>query len=169
MKNYLIIVASLLTSVMSVQAGHVGEFEASQKALSFMKKNAGTRSAEPNLTRVYLPLETKAAAWSVVDAPLYAFNCEGGGYVSVAVDDRTVEILAFSEKGRVNRNRLVPNRRLNRNWKQLGDKIIHITCIHQNCMWFGRTKMQRFMLLLVVWQRRWHNFSTITAIQMLLW
>ena len=109
MKNYLIIVALLLTSVMSVQAGHVGEFEASQKALSFMKKNAGTRSAEPNLTRVYLPLETKAAAWSVVDAPLYAFNCEGGGYVIVSGDDRTAEILAFSEKGRINQNRLPVN------------------------------------------------------------
>ena len=109
MKNYLIIVALLLTAIMPVQAGRVGEYAASQKALSFLKKNAGTRSAESGLTRVYLPLDTKAAVWSVNDAPLYAFNCDGGGYVIVSGDDRTAEILAFSEKGHINQNRLPVN------------------------------------------------------------
>ena len=115
MRRNLTIAVLLLAGMTSVMAGQVGEQEARKKALAFLSGSVGTRSVATGLSRVYLPLTTKAATWSASEAPLYAFNQEGGGYVIVSGDDRTAEILAFSEKGRIDMNRLSTNMR---NWLQ---------------------------------------------------
>lgn len=89
-------------------AGRVGEQAARKKASAFMASHARTRGAG-TLTRVYLPLETKSAIWSTTDAPLYVFNKDGGGFVVVSGDDRTADILCFSDKGHIDANKLPVN------------------------------------------------------------
>ena len=98
----------LLCAAMSAWAGHVGEQQARQKAAEFMSGKATTRSGS-TLTRVYLPLQTKSAAWSVTEAPIYIYNLEGGGYVIVSGDDRTAAILGYSDRGSINADRLPEN------------------------------------------------------------
>ena len=92
----------------SAWAGRVGEQTALKKASAFMSKHARTRGAG-TLTRVYLPLETKSPIWSTTDAPLYVFNNDGGGFVVVSGDDRTADILCFSDRGHIDANNLPVN------------------------------------------------------------
>lgn len=101
---------ALLTGLTTAEAGQVNERKAREKAETFMSKQLKTRSVR-TLQRAYLPLETKSAKWSVTDAPFYAYNCDGGGFVIVSGDDRTVDILGFSETGHLNTDRLPLNMR----------------------------------------------------------
>ena len=105
-RNLLIIIA--LAAAVGAWAGRVGEQAALKKASAFMSNHARTRGAG-TLTRVYLPLETKSAIWSTTDVPLYVFNKDGGGYVVVSGDDRTADILCFSDQGHIDANNLPIN------------------------------------------------------------
>ena len=105
-RNLLIIIA--LAAAVGAWAGRVGEKAALKKASAFMASHARTRGAG-TFTRVYLPLETKSAIWSTTDAPLYAFNKDGGGYVVVSGDDLTADILCFSDQGHIDVNNLPVN------------------------------------------------------------
>ena len=107
MKRIGILIALGLLTI-GAWAGRVGEQAALKKASTFMKSHSRTRGAAA-FTRVYLPLETKSAIWSTTDAPLYVFNRDGGGYVIVSGDDRTADILAFSDKGHIDANHLPVN------------------------------------------------------------
>ena len=108
MKIRMTLILMVLAVVVSAWAGRVGELEAREKASAFMAGQSKTRG-EMSLTRVYLPLETKSAIWSTTDAPIYVFNNDGGGYVIVSGDDRTADILCFSEEGHIDANRLPVN------------------------------------------------------------
>ena len=103
---FFLIALGLLT--IGAWAGRVGEQAALKKASTFMKSHSRTRGAAA-FTRVYLPLETKSAIWSTTDAPLYVFNRDGGGYVIVSGDDRTADVLCFSDKGHIDANHLPDN------------------------------------------------------------
>ena len=105
-RTILIIIA--LVAAVGTWAGRVGEQAARKKASAFMASHARTRGAG-TLTRVYLPLETKSAIWSTTDAPLYVFNKDGGGFVVVSGDDRTADVLCFSDQGYINANNLPIN------------------------------------------------------------
>ena len=104
----------VLAFVVGVRAGQVGEKLARQKASAFMTGFATTRG-EVSVERVYLPLQTKSTIWSVTDAPIYAYNYDGGGYVIVSGDDRTADILGFSQTGHIDADRLPVNMK---NWLQ---------------------------------------------------
>ena len=108
MKKRMMLIVMVLAVAVSAWAGRVGEQEARKKATAFMVGQAGTRG-ETALTRVFLPLQTKSATWSVTDAPIYIYNIDGGGYVIVSGDDRTADILGFSEKGHIDANHLAVN------------------------------------------------------------
>ena len=108
MKKRMMLIVMVLAVAVSAWAGRVGEQEARKKATAFMVGQAGTRG-ETALTRVFLPLQTKSATWSVTDAPIYIYNNDGGGYVIVSGDDRTADILGFSEKGHIDANHLAIN------------------------------------------------------------
>lgn len=109
MKRRLLMTVLVLAVAIGAWAGRVGEQEARKKASAFMAGQARTRGGEVSLTRVYLPLQTKSPAWSVTDAPIYIYNNDGGGYVIVSGDDRTADILGFSEKGHIDANHLAVN------------------------------------------------------------
>ena len=108
MKNRMLMTVMVLAVAVGVWAGQVGEKQARQKASAFMTGQAMTRG-EVSLTRVYLPLQTKSAVWSMTDAPIYVFNYDGGGYVIVSGDDRTADILGFSNTGHIDADRLPVN------------------------------------------------------------
>ena len=100
MKKLFVLTVALLSVVMQAEAGQIDEQQAREKAKSFMEKRPLTRGVR-TLQRVFVPLATASAMESVNDAPLYIFNFDGGGYVVVSGDDRTAEILAFSEHGHI--------------------------------------------------------------------
>lgn len=104
----MILTVMVLAATVGAWAGHVGEQQARQKAAAFMTGQSATRG-DISLTRVYLPLQMKSPVWSVTDAPIYVYNKEGGGYVIVSGDDRTADILGFSEKGQIDPDRLPVN------------------------------------------------------------
>ena len=112
MRNRILTTIALLAVSLAVAvgawAGRVGEKAALKKAFAFMASQARTRGAS-TLTRVYLPLETKSPIWSATDAPLYVFNSDGGGFVVVSGDDRTADVLCFSDKGHIDANHLPAN------------------------------------------------------------
>jgi len=108
MKKRMMLIVMVLAVAVSAWAGRVGEQEARKKASAFMAGKASTRG-ETALTRVYLPLQTKSATWSVTDAPIYVYNYDGGGYVIVSGDDRTADILGFSDKGHIDAKHLPVN------------------------------------------------------------
>lgn len=108
MNKRMLLFVMVLAVTVGAWAGHVREQQARQKAAAFMTSGATTRGAT-TLTRVYLPLQTKSTSWSVTDAPIYIYNIDGGGYVIVSGDDRTADILGFSEKGHIDADRLPVN------------------------------------------------------------
>lgn len=112
MKKLYVLAVVLLASVLIAEAGQVNEQQAREKAKMFMTKRSLTRGVSA-LQRVYMPQNTPSAMASVNDAPLYLFNLDGGGYVVVSGDDRTTEILAFSEKGHIDANKMPLNMK---NW-----------------------------------------------------
>ena len=114
MKRKLLMTVMVLAVAIGAWAGQVGEKQARQKVSAFMTGQAATRG-EVSLTRVYLPLQTKSTVWSVTDAPIYIFNYDGGGYVIVSGDDRTADILGFSNTGHIDADRLPVNMK---NWLQ---------------------------------------------------
>ncbi len=109
MKKYFSLAILLFVGMVYAEASHVNEQEARQKAEAFFMTGVGTRSMADRLIRVYLPLMTKSPSWSVTDAPIYVYNKEGGGYVIISGDDRTSSVLGYSEKGRIDGNRLPVN------------------------------------------------------------
>lgn len=112
MKKLYVLAVVLLASVLIAEAGQVNEQQAREKAKMFMTKRSLTRGVSA-LQRVYMPQNTPSAMASVNEAPLYLFNLDGGGYVIVSGDDRTTEILAFSEKGHIDANKMPLNMK---NW-----------------------------------------------------
>ncbi len=110
MKRYLIL-AVLAWAGLSAEAANVNEQEARRRAVEFIGERGATRTDAARLERVYLPLETTAAQWSATDAPLYAFNANGGGYIIVSGDDRAARVLGFSTKGSLDAERLPVNMR----------------------------------------------------------
>ena len=109
MKKQLLLLSVLSVSMLTAEAGQVNEQQARQKAASFFAKNSKARGVQTGMSRAPLSLNMASAVESVNDAPLYAFNLDGGGYVIVSGDDRTAEILAFSEKGHLNMDHMPSN------------------------------------------------------------
>lgn len=112
MKKFLLSVILFSTGFLMVEAGQVNEQQARMKAEAFVANHAKTRGVH-DFSRVYIPLKTFSAMESVNDAPLYAFNLDGGGYVVVSGDDRTADILMFSDKGHLDIDKMPANMK---NW-----------------------------------------------------
>jgi len=87
MKKLTLLLIGLFVSLVSF-AGKVTEAEALLKAQKFMQ---GKQFKQKNLRR--------APSVDVKNNAYYVFNAEGGGFVIVSGDDRTAEILGYSETG----------------------------------------------------------------------
>ncbi len=100
MKRLLLLSLSLM-AYLAVIAGGVTEEQALQKALQFMQ---GKQFKQKNLRR--------APSAEVKNNAYYVFNVENnGGFVIVSGDDRTDEILGYSDKGNIDFNNMPENMR----------------------------------------------------------
>ena len=91
MRRLLLSLLGVIVSIASVNAGKVTEQQALQKAQQFMKGKKLTSANTKALSRSDQPEATDA---------FYIFNAENkGGFVIVSGDDRTVEILGYSDHG----------------------------------------------------------------------
>mgnify|MGYP002404812065 FL=1 len=92
-KNMILMV--LLLFAASMLAQQLSEQEAKQKALAFLTKgrraNQQLHTAKGNLEK------------------LFAFNVDGGGYVIVSGDRRTLPILGYSDEGVIDFNNMPDN------------------------------------------------------------
>ena len=76
-------------------AAPVGRQQAQQKAVAFLEKQ--NKSAQLSSSA---PFRAKSAALTVEQSPYYIFNTEGNkGFIIVSGDDRTEEILGYSDAG----------------------------------------------------------------------
>ena len=86
----------LLCLPLALQAAEISQQQAKEKALAFMLQRQGQTQGAKGLNGGQIqdvePVEMGLQS-------LYAFNCEGGGYVIVSGDDRTTPILAYSTGG----------------------------------------------------------------------
>lgn len=87
--------SALLALSTVVFAAPVGRQQAQQKAVAFLEKQ--NKSAQLSSSA---PFRAKSAALTVEQSPYYIFNTEGNkGFIIVSGDDRTEEILGYSDAG----------------------------------------------------------------------
>ena len=99
MKKGLLVTTTLLVS-MTLMAGNVTEQEALRKAQQFMQ---GRSFQQKNLRRA-------ATANTFAQDAFYVFNADGNqGFVIVSADDRTPAVLGYSDRGRLDMNRMPRN------------------------------------------------------------
>ena len=99
MKKSLLVLTTLLVS-MTLTAGNVTEQEALRKAQQFMQ---GRSFQQKNLRRA-------ATANTFAQDAFYVFNADGNqGFVIVSADDRTPAVLGYSDRGRLDMNRMPRN------------------------------------------------------------
>ena len=87
----------LLCLPLAVLGAEITQQQAKEKARAFMQQQQGRRAlahgsvTDQNMQPVEMGLQS-----------LYAFNCEGGGYVIVSGDDSTTPVLGYSPDGALN-------------------------------------------------------------------
>ena len=100
MKKTAILLAVLLVAV-AANSQNVTEEQALKKAQQFMKGKKLKPAPRMNLARNMDNIKTNDA--------FYAFNAEEGGFVIVSGDDRTEEILGYSDSGRIDFDNMPKN------------------------------------------------------------
>ena len=105
------LIVMMLTSVVAAQAEEVSMQEAQEKARVFITQQEGMNGGAP-LARSHTM--TKLTSMEMTPAHmeaegLFAFNLDGGGFVIVSGDDRTIPILGYSTKGTLNWDRMPEN------------------------------------------------------------
>lgn len=88
----------LLAISLSANAVEISQQQAKEKALAFMLKrkgsNVGTLRRSPSSARLSSLISTPTGHEAV-----FAFNCDGGGFVLVAGDDCLGDVLGYSDAG----------------------------------------------------------------------
>ena len=117
MKGVITIILSFAAFVCchhSLWAQHISEQQAQDRALQFLNG----RSAN-HIHRAPAKHELKAVP--VEASSIYAFNCEGGGFVIVSGDERTLPVLGYSDSGSLDWEQMPENMRA---WlKQYDDAV----------------------------------------------
>ena len=100
--------------IFQVNAQHISEQQAHDRALQFLNGQSATpvRRAPANCELNAVPVEASS---------IYAFNCEGGGFVIASGDARALPVLGYSDSGSLDWERMPENMRA---WlKQYDDAI----------------------------------------------
>ena len=84
----------------------ISQQQAKEKACAFMQQLQGRRAQDLGGVN-----SQKLQSVEVGLQALYAFNCEGGGYVIVSGDDATTPILGYSPDGALNVDEMPANLR----------------------------------------------------------
>ncbi len=98
MKKLLLGLVALILGSLSVSANDVSEQEALQKARQFMQG------------RTFQQKQLRRAQSAVGEGAFYVFNADNeDGFVIVSADDRTMPILGYADRGRLDMNRMPRN------------------------------------------------------------
>jgi hypothetical protein len=104
MKRYLF--AMLVVMATALQAAEISQQQAMEKARAFMQNH---QTAGGAMHRA--PLHIDMQGTKTDHQLLYAFNVEGGGFVIVSGDDRTVPVLGYSDTGQLEPDNMPDNMR----------------------------------------------------------
>ena len=136
MKKIFIRIMVLIGMVMMANgavAQQLTEQQAKERAGRFLKERrsqeAGVRSQETGGRRQEAGVRREGvrregvtlAAARVEAKSIYAFNCEGGGYVIASADSRALPVLGYSDTGSIDWERMPENMRV---WLKLYDEAI---------------------------------------------
>ena len=106
MKRFLYLFIAFLLMTISMNAQHVSEGQALQKAQEFLNKKVMTQTSGKNRA----PRKLRSLAKVSQSDAYYIFNAESnGGFVIVSGDERTEEILGFSTEGNINLTNMPEN------------------------------------------------------------
>ena len=131
MKKIFIRIMVLIGMVMMANgavAQQLTEQQAKERAERFLKERrsleAGVRSQETGVRRQEAGVRREGVtltAARVEAKSIYAFNCEGGGYVIASADSRALPVLGYSDTGSIDWERMPENMRV---WFKLYDEAI---------------------------------------------
>ena len=126
MKKIFIRIIVLTVVVMmanGAKAQQLTEQQAKERAMRYLdthEKEIVSRSK--GLARVGNPSDKERLTSAEVEAKsIYAFNCEGGGYVIASADSRALPVLGYSDTGSIEWERMPENMRV---WLKLYDEAI---------------------------------------------
>lgn len=134
-------VLALLT--LNVMAQQITEQQAKERALRYLASNsaAKTRGLNANAT-------TRLDATKVEAQSIYAFNIDGGGYVIASADSRSLPVLGYSAKGKIDWEKMPENMRV---WlksydaamKTLGNRNDFVDGVFQHAIKVKKTRAER--------------------------
>ena len=104
MKKIMMMFATVLCCAMTVWGQTISEQEAKERALQFLNAKTSIQNRARSFSR---QSQLKTANLDIDG--LYAFNCEGGGFVIASGDDRTVPILGYSDEGSIDLQQMPEN------------------------------------------------------------
>lgn len=100
-----IVTVAVLCSHLTLWAQHISEQQARARVVEFFHAQSGSHVRRaPAVNR-----ELKAV--SIDASSIYAFNCEGGGFVIASGDSRTLPVLGYSTTGSLDWERMPENMR----------------------------------------------------------
>ena len=119
------IIALTVVVMMAVGAGaqQLTEQQAKERAMRYLATHEkGIASRSQGLARAGGHLNKEQLTTANVEAKsIYAFNCEGGGYVIASADSRALPVLGYSGTGSIDWERMPENMRV---WIKLYDEAI---------------------------------------------
>ena len=124
MKKIFIRIMTLMVMVMMADgavAQQLTEQQAKELAGKFLKERRSQESGVRSLEKRRREAGVTLTATKVEAKSIYAFNCEGGGYVIASADSRALPVLGYSDTGSIDWERMPENMRV---WLKLYDEAI---------------------------------------------
>ena len=120
----LVFFIALMWLAIGARAQQLTEQEAKDRALQYLNEKA------PAKTR---GLESSGLESAKVGAKkIYAFNCEGGGYVIASGDERALPVLGYSDSGSIDWERMPENMRAWLMQWNHGDRFLILPAINED-------------------------------------
>ena len=120
MRRILVTLAAFLGCWLAIVAQHMSEQDAMERALHYMRSDQSSAMVR----RMASPAKgggLKLTPVKIDANGIYAFNCEGGGFVIASGDQRTLPVLGYSDSGSIDWQQMPENMR---SWLKQYDKSI---------------------------------------------
>jgi hypothetical protein len=110
MKRIITTLAAIVSSTITLLAQTISQQEAMERALRYLDNSRPTAAAR-SMTAALSNGSTRFTPAPVEATSVYAFNREGGGFIIVSADSRTLPVLGYSTTGSISWNKMPPNMR----------------------------------------------------------
>ena len=119
----IIVLTAVVMMTNGAKAQQLTEQQAKERAMRYLATHEkGIASRSKGLARFGNPSDKKRLTSANVEAKsIYAFNCEGGGYVIASADSRALPVLGYSDTGSIDWERMPENMRV---WLKQYDEAI---------------------------------------------